>query len=225
MDDLPGLELKPVGLAYKVIKKGSAEPELDTFWKKYKWHDMHFDRGWDYAADMLVSDYHYFKGLYCLEKDAPAKAMKEFEEVAERGYDVKEVYNNLASALGESGFLDEAIEFYKKAIALSPGYFMANFNLAYVYKMKGDTSEAVNQFKKLLRIAPEDFRLYRELGFLYLNQGRSPVTVIDVWSKSLRLNPNQPELMEAMNQLERAKHPIPAVPTPEIKVPPLPPRP
>ncbi|MEE8191081.1 MAG: tetratricopeptide repeat protein, partial [Candidatus Scalindua sediminis] len=53
------------------------------------------------------------------------------------------------------GRVDDAIEEYKKAISIYPGFEIAHFNLGYVYYQKGDIGLAIESFKRAIESKPD----------------------------------------------------------------------
>lgn len=69
----------------------------------------------------------------------------------------------------ENGEIEQAIEAYKKAIELQPGYTDSYFNLSRIYESKYGKDKAIELLKTGLKAAPESLDLYDELGYIYLN--------------------------------------------------------
>ncbi len=63
--------------------------------------------------------------------------------------------------------LEEAKEFFEKAIELKSDYAAAHFQLAIVYQLQGKEQEMIQQLEKTKSIAPNDVGLAFQLGMLY----------------------------------------------------------
>jgi Flp pilus assembly protein TadD len=113
---------------------------------------------------------------------------------------LKEEINNLGTLLAEFGQTEKAIQFYEKAARLSKSYLTPRWNLAYVFKAQGDTIHAIQVFNDLAKQDPEDYRIFGELGFLLYQYGDISEAVVN-WGKSLSLNANQPQIINAIQKL------------------------
>ncbi|MBI4839406.1 MAG: tetratricopeptide repeat protein [Nitrospirae bacterium] len=65
-----------------------------------------------------------------------------------------DIYLNLANALDELGYTDDAIITYKKIIALNYGFETAHYNLGMLYYKKNMFEEAAEEFKTALSLNP-----------------------------------------------------------------------
>jgi len=65
-------------------------------------------------------------------------------------------YNNRGITLYAAGRIDEAIEEYRQALALYPGYFKGHYNLGLAYYEKGFPDLAIEEYQTALRQAPRD---------------------------------------------------------------------
>jgi hypothetical protein len=61
----------------------------------------------------------------------------------------------------------KAIQSYKKAIQVAPGFAPAYFNLAFTYKELGDYELAIQNFTKFMEIFGDDPFAYNDRGFCY----------------------------------------------------------
>jgi Flp pilus assembly protein TadD len=149
----------------------------------------------DFGADSILADYEFFRGLRELKYKQLAKALDHFNRCTEYATGVKEVLNNVGSALAESGDDDDAIRLYRQAADMDARYCPPRWNLARIYKRLGKYDQAETEFLELSLADPTDFRVFGELGFLTAQAGRSEAAVA-FWQKSLTLNPSQPQIIE-----------------------------
>lgn len=63
----------------------------------------------------------------------------------------------------------ESIEFFNKSIALNPNFHMAFYNMANVYKEKGEIEEAKRLHKRSFEINPRYSYPYNNLGNIYVD--------------------------------------------------------
>ena len=84
------------------------------------------------------------------------------------------IETNYCGALGDTGRIDEALDCYRRTVALAPTRFMPNYNVGYSLARMGRFDQAVNEFRQALactRDPQELARGYRSLGIAYLNLG------------------------------------------------------
>ena len=139
-----------------------------------------------------------------------APALLQFREAIRLRSDYAEAYNNLANALLDSdqvsqrgkpvdpehitikpndAVLDEAIENYKKALAVKPSFADAWTNLGTAFMQKGEMEEAIADYRKALEIAPELPEANGNFGNALLQTGKYD-QAIDYYERALRLKPN-----------------------------------
>jgi hypothetical protein len=83
------------------------------------------------------------------------------------------IHNNLATALGEQGKLDEAISHYRQAVRINPNYANGHNNLGLTLTKQGKFNEAVVHFTEALRIKPDFIGARRNLGYVLERLRRS----------------------------------------------------
>jgi tetratricopeptide (TPR) repeat protein len=149
----------------------------------------------DLGADNVLADYHFFRALETLRHGAKNAALKHFAEAAKCGSGIREVYNNIGSAMAENGLQDEAMPYYEEATKIDPAYKAAWWNLARVAKATDRWDLAEQAFRKLTEIDQEDCRPWGELGFITKLHRGNLTEAIAFWEKSVRLNPRQPQLL------------------------------
>jgi Tfp pilus assembly protein PilF len=82
------------------------------------------------ALDPRDGPAHYDLATMLMEAEQPAEAAAEFRLALELMPESVDVLNNLGIALGSLGKIDEAIEMFRRALALQPGFAPAKANLA-----------------------------------------------------------------------------------------------
>ena len=58
--------------------------------------------------------------------------------------------------LARPGRLDEAIDYYRKAVQLDPDYAWAHHNLANALRIKGRLDEAYDHYQQVIRLDPKN---------------------------------------------------------------------
>jgi two-component system, OmpR family, alkaline phosphatase synthesis response regulator PhoP len=78
----------------------------------------------------------------------------------------------------------------------------ASFYLGEICRHTGKTEEAENHYKQAIQNSTQFWRAYNELGNIY--HARSDVRrALAYWEKSLLINPDQKELKESVNKLQK----------------------
>lgn len=86
--------------------------------------------------------------------------------------DSAKAHNNLAMALSDDGRLDESIQEYRRAIALSDTYPQTHHNLAWAYERQGRLDEASDEYRRAAAMSADFFQPRVSLGALALRAGR-----------------------------------------------------
>jgi polyferredoxin/tetratricopeptide (TPR) repeat protein len=114
----------------------------------------------------------------------------------------------LATALVESGKLDEAVTEYEAALAIAPDSAPVRYNLGGVLRRLGRNEAAIEQLEAARSLSPEDSDVYVELGLAYMATGANE-KAIAAFTQAIALNPNSPEsqthLPGLIQQLQRGE--------------------
>jgi tetratricopeptide (TPR) repeat protein len=94
-------------------------------------------------------------------------ALGEYQNAIEKDNKRAETYGYLAILLYDLGFLDDAIEEMKKAVALSPDSVYLNMELGKLYFAKNSRGDAIEQFFSVLEMNPGHSNAYYYLGELF----------------------------------------------------------
>ena len=156
----------------------------------------------DFGADHILCDYEFFMGLDKLEKGLRESAIRHFESAAAHGREIKEVFNNLGSALGEHGFDENAIEYFRQAASLDVHYALPRWNLFRTYKARGNWPQAKYWLEQIIAATPDDYRAYGEMGFVQEQLGDQEKAVY-FWQESLRRNPGQRAIIDELSRISR----------------------
>ncbi len=82
--------------------------------------------------------------------------------------------NGLALGYEKQGRLDAAIEHYREALRISPGFATARYNLGNVYLELGKIDGAIEQYRLVLKSNPETPYVLNNLGKALVAAGRIP---------------------------------------------------
>ena len=119
-----------------------------------------------------------------------------------------EFYNNLGNALKAQDRVDEAMDAYRGALALNPGYAGAHYNLGNAHRKSNDLPKAAACFQKALALAPGQGNALASLGEVTLEMGRAD-EALPMLIEALTLMPNDADLHcsagNAFQALEKSK--------------------
>ncbi|MXW11369.1 MAG: tetratricopeptide repeat protein [Synechococcus sp. SB0668_bin_13] len=108
-----------------------------------------------------------------------------------------DILNNLGAALYQQGKLQEAIDYYKKALAIDPNSLDILNNLGAALYQQGKLQEAVDYYKKALAIDPNSLDALSGLGAALIQLGEAQEAIY-YCKKALAIDPN---FVDALNNL------------------------
>lgn len=111
-------------------------------------------------------------------KEEAKESLGEEIEWFKKGYDAS-----------SAGNYDEAVEYYKKAIAINPGYADAHANLGANYIQKGMFDQAILNLKKALTIDPKNAGAHYNLGLAYDKKSMIDEAISE-YEKTIDINPD-----------------------------------
>jgi tetratricopeptide (TPR) repeat protein len=166
MSDVPERVLEPVGLLFRVM----TEEEAAAWWAEPEdggepaglraWDglaalmDVEERERVDFTVQMIDGDLAYLHGFALLRAGRLDDAISVWSTVQADLAPLKQIYNNIGSALAENGRPTEAVAFYEKAIAEDERYFLAVGNKAVVHKVHGQRGAAIGALLRLLELDP-----------------------------------------------------------------------
>ncbi len=113
-------------------------------------------------------------GLCYIDRGDTEKAQQVFERVvkldAAFGDEHKHLFNEFGISLRKAGMHAEAMEYYRRALGLSPGDENLHYNLARAAFDKGDTSTALKHLKSCLGLNPKHEEALQFVDFLKRKQ-------------------------------------------------------
>jgi len=109
-------------------------------------------------------------------------------------------HNNLGDYYGRHKQYEKAIEEFKKAIELKPGYADAYHNLANVYGETGDIENAIENYQNAIKYNQNLWQSYQNLGAIYFNSGDKEKAK-KYLKKALELNPENKNLKGIVDTL------------------------
>jgi Protein O-mannosyl-transferase TMEM260-like/Tetratricopeptide repeat len=108
--------------------------------------------------------------------------------------DYEMVLRNLSKVYIQLGRHRQAIPLFQRIFAKQPDDPEANALLVDCLIADGRPDAAIAHLHQRLERTPEDAGIYRQLGMIYLNEKRDTTMARTMFTRSLALNPNQPEL-------------------------------
>jgi tetratricopeptide (TPR) repeat protein len=100
--------------------------------------------------------------------------------------------NNLGRVLAGDGKVAEAIEHYKEALRIKPGFATAHTNLGAALMKQGKVDEAIAHFTEGLRIKPDFAEAHSDLAVALVGQGKVDEGIAH-YAEAVRLKPDFPE--------------------------------
>ena len=73
---------------------------------------------------------------------------------------------------------DAAIHNYKQALKIKPDYADAYFNMANIFKVKGDLEEAIESYKQALKLKPNYADAYNNMGNALKDKGDPEAAIV-----------------------------------------------
>ncbi|HYY95125.1 MAG TPA: tetratricopeptide repeat protein, partial [Pyrinomonadaceae bacterium] len=168
------------------------------------------------ALKLAPDDYDiaYTLGLAHLKQHELAPARQIYDRLLARLGDRPQLHIIFGRAYRETSFLPEAVEEFKKAVALDPHFPRAHYYLGLTYLLKDGASrldDAAAEFRVELDSNPEEFFANYYLGVVYVIQ-RKWDEAIRLLEKATRIEPNNPDpyfhLGQAYQAVERHQQAI-----------------
>ena len=166
------------------------------------------------ALDLAPGDYDiaYTLGLAHLKRHELAPARQIYERMLARLGDRPQLHIIFGRAYRETSFLPEAIEEFKKAVALDPHFPRAHYYLGLTYLLKDGAArldDAAAEFKVELGAHPEEF--FANYYLVYVIQ-RKWDEAVGFLEKATRIEPDNPDpyfhLGQAYQGVERHRQAI-----------------
>jgi tetratricopeptide (TPR) repeat protein len=158
-----------------------------------------------HAAMGLQGDFDtaYSLGLAYLSLHKLAETKLLFDEVLNDMGSTPQLHVLLGRAYRETGYLDEAIREFKKAVEMDPRYPRVHYYLALAYLAQGEkeripTARAL--FEQELAIEPHEFFSTYFLGVIYL-EDRNFSAAEEYLKRALRLQPDNPDPLLYLGQV------------------------
>jgi Tfp pilus assembly protein PilF len=111
---------------------------------------------------------------------------------------------NLARVYMRTGRCEQAIPLLEKSLKAHPNDVAAYWLLSRCLLRVGRVDAAIARLETVMALTPYDPRLFRQLGMYYWKRKQDPVRAQELFARSLSLDPDQPDVMAAVDTLGRA---------------------
>lgn len=137
-----------------------------------------------------LGTWHFDRGDAYRKQGKTELALAEFRKAVELGNQPNAVaFNNLGTALDQTGRREEAARSFERAVAASPNYLDARRNLVSVLLRLNRTDAAVPHIREIIRLDPQDASARFNLGVCLLRRSETE-EAIGTLVETVRLNPN-----------------------------------
>lgn len=137
-----------------------------------------------------TAERHYALASAYVESRNLTEAAAEFTEAARLKPDSAEAMYGLGVVRQQQGRLDEAIDFYRRAIAGHLQFADAHYNLGRALATQGKADEAIAEYRRGLELRPDDAEAHRSLAAALASTNRAEDAVTE-YRKALTLEPDQ----------------------------------
>ncbi len=118
------------------------------------------------------------------------KSVLSFKQLQAEDRNSKEAFYYKANfALYGLGDADKAQDYLQKSLALDPGFALAHYDLAAVYRDQGQLEKAIEEYKKALELSPNFPEALSNLGGYEFRRGRL-AEATEYFKRAIRAYPN-----------------------------------
>lgn len=146
------------------------------------------------GMDLSNVDICHTLSLAYLKLDNREEAYKQLNRILELKPNHTTSLFNMGQLCFKDGKFDEAIEWYKKAVAIDVKLIHIYFNIANAYRMKGETEKAIKYWEKNLEYNPKNTGALLNLANAYSDLGQSAIALRKARSAYL-LDKQNPEIV------------------------------
>ena len=107
-------------------------------------------------------------------------------------------YNNRGFQLQQRGQINAAIEAYRLALRLNPGYPDAHYNLADAYEEIPDYDKALEEYQRAINADFQFYQAYNNLSRLYILRRRDYGAALRLLDRALNLKPQEPSVLYSL---------------------------
>jgi cytochrome c-type biogenesis protein CcmH/NrfG len=130
--------------------------------------------------------------------------VKALESLAARDRSNVQARIELGNLLMDHSQFDQAVRWYREALALDPGQADVLVDLGACLVNGGKAAEGLVEFDKALKLDPGHKKALFNKGIALMETGK-PQDAVAVWEGLLKRFPNDPQLQSLRDQIERIK--------------------
>lgn len=117
-------------------------------------------------------------------------------------YDKASVYTKLGISYANKGKMDEAQAAFERAAEINPAAPVIQFNLGTFYLNRQEHQKSIHHLTNAIRSSPDYIDAHNNIGTAYLKLGNVEMAVRH-FKRSLEINPNQQNIREAVEGLQK----------------------
>ena len=150
------------------------------------------------AAPAIGADIqdHIFSGTKFANEKKYKEAAREFRVALGIDPDHAEANLLLGLTLANTGELEEAVQYSRKAVALKPSY-AGYYNLALIHSNQGRYDEAIEAYRQALELNPKSYQAWHQLGKVHSTTLEFE-KAIEAYQKAAGLNPKFPDAYQGL---------------------------
>lgn len=138
-------------------------------------------------------------GGFCRKKILSADTLSFSSAFLNRQVSIK--YKNQGDEYARNNENEKAIFYYKKAVSITPELIQPYYNLAKIYKEKGQLNQVIKTYQELLGIRPEEIEAQTLLGDIYLEQEKYGAA-LTAYKKAIEIDPKYDLANRSLKKLE-----------------------
>jgi tetratricopeptide (TPR) repeat protein len=194
--------LVPHGILYCFVGRGSQRDAFSAsegLWRYYAQEsfDDSFER--DYMTRQVCAYFHLQRGSQMMGSGKKSLGLNTIQRASRIGFDDSGVHSMAAILLIKHGFLENAREELEKASRDLRRLGVSHNNWGLYYYQAGDLTKAIEAFKKAIEYQWDHPLYHKNLGLALLKSGAREESILSL-KNSLRINPNQEDLIDFMKE-------------------------
>jgi len=135
-------------------------------------------------------DFDFSRGIYNLDASNAERIVRFFAGAGgeNRSDTLAAAHSRLGVLLQSEGRTDAAVEQFREAIRLAPGYAIAHFNLGLAFQERGDSEAAIQEYRMAASADPRQPKFQNQLGIALFERGLHH-EAIGAFHAAIRLSP------------------------------------
>ena len=163
--------------------------------KNYPLAETHFQQALN-LNDTLMEAWFSLAATY-LEQKKFAETEEIYEKCLQKTSDTAGVYIAMGLGYGRARQYDQAKKYFQQALQLKPSEPSIILALGNLHQQQGQTQQAEDYFLKVLDLQPDNATALNNLGYLWADQGIKLEKSLEMLSKALEQEPNNPAFLDS----------------------------